>query len=249
MRLDPDSFFGSLALSLAARLAGLWIALLERTCRYQVIRGSEHLAALLAEPRPVIFSFWHNRLLLAAPYLFHRVHRRGLEISVLASQSRDGELAARLAGVWRLRTVRGSATRGGRQAMRGIYRAIARHRSSPIMIPDGPTGPIYKFKPGVAVLAQMAEVPVLPLGLAARRRSRIGSWDRLMVPWPFSRVAIAIGEPHRVPRGLSSEDLEENVLRLEATLDELTLACEAELNVTDEYRPEAKAPTDRQAQA
>nr|XP_061813403.1 uncharacterized protein RP090-like [Nerophis lumbriciformis] len=237
MRLDPDNFFGSLALSLVARLAGLWIGLLERTCRYRIVSGGKHLEALLAEPRPVIFCFWHNRLLLAAPYLFHRVHRRGLEITVLASQSRDGELAARLAGVWRLRTVRGSATRGGRQAMRGIYRAIARHRSSPIMIPDGPTGPIYKFKPGVAVLAQMSDVPILPLGLAARRRLRVGSWDRLMVPWPFSRVAIAVGAPRPVPRGLSSEEFAAAVRDLETILDDLTLTCEGEVDSPDEHRP------------
>ncbi len=236
MRLNPDSWVGSLALSLAARLAGWWLVLLERSCRFQIIAGDEHLQALLAQPRPVIMCFWHNRLLLAGPYLFHRLHRRGLKLIVLVSQSRDGELAARLARVWQLRTVRGSATRGGRQAMRGLYRAITRHRSSPIMIPDGPTGPVYKFKSGVTMMAQMAEVPILPLGLAAKRRLRIGSWDRMMVPWPFSRVAIAVGEPRPVPRGLSSEQLAETGLELETILDQLTLACEKHLGSRDELR-------------
>ncbi len=244
MRIDPDSFFGSLTLSLVARLAGLWIGLLGRTCRFRIIRGAEHLQALLDDPQPVILSYWHNRLLLAGPYLFQQVHRRGLHLAVLASQSRDGELAARLAQVWKLRTVRGSATRGGRQALRGLFRAITQHRSSPIMIPDGPTGPIYKFKPGVAVLAQMSEAPIVPLSLAAQRYIRLGSWDRLILPWPFSRITLAIGEPLSIPRGLPSDQFDAMCQQLESTLDQLTQACEAELGVEDECRRQVDDPGD-----
>ena len=59
------------------------------------------------------------------------------------------------------------------------------------MIPDGPQGPLYHFKIGVAVLAQTSGAPILPFGLAASRSWRLKSWDRIIVPRPFSRVAVA----------------------------------------------------------
>lgn len=240
MRIDPHGAIGSRLITLAAHLVRALLRLLGATYRYRVIGGSEHLEALLAAPRPVVISFWHNRSFLAAHYVIEHLHRRGQEITVLASQSRDGELVARMAGQWRLRTVRGSATRGGRQALRGLYGAIVKHRSSPVMIPDGPTGPLYHFKVGAAVLAQMAQAPILPMGFAARRFWRIGSWDRLIVPKPFTTIAIQVAEPAAVEKGLSSEELEQRRAALEASITELTRGCERHLGVRDDCNPVAK---------
>lgn len=196
------------------------------TWRGQVTGGGEHLEAARRAGRPVIFSFWHNRSFLAADFFNKRIFRR-FDVVVLASPSRDGELVARLARQLGLRVVRGSASRGGRDAVRALYRAATRHGASPVMIPDGPRGPLYDFKVGTAILAQMTQAPILPMGLAARRYFTLKSWDRLIVPWPFSRLAVVVGAPQEVPRGLSSQELEDERRRLKALLDELTREAEA----------------------
>ena len=224
---------GARLIRLGAWLIRLLLATLGRTYRVQLVRGGEHLDAVIAEKRPVLISFWHNRAYLAAGFLYHRVLPRGLDVTVLASKSRDGELVAKVAEQWGLSVIRGSSSRGGLEALRALHKGIVRHGTSPIMIPDGPTGPLYHFKAGAAVLAQTSGAPILPMGLAAQRFFTVKSWDRLIVPWPFSRVAITVGEPQALPKRLATEELEAERRRLEGLLDDLTLEAEACLGVTD----------------
>ncbi len=227
MKLDPKTPFGNRALSVAAWLAQSIIQLLGRSCRVDVVEGAERLDALCPtpdnpQPQPVLLCYWHNRAGLAAPLFYDRLVQRGADITMLASQSRDGELVSRMAREWRMRQVRGSATRGGAQALRALYRVVTRDRSSPVMLPDGPHGPRYEFKVGVAVLAQMSQAPILPMGLAVSRAWRLGSWDRLILPKPFARLVVIVGEPQMVLRGLDADALEAERARLERLINDLT---------------------------
>lgn len=226
MGLDKDSRHGSFLISVGARLARWVILAFGWTWRIRVVAGEEHLDAWLAEPRPVLISFWHNRLVAFSYFFLDRLVGGGLDLTLLASQSRDGELVTRVCKRWGLNTVRGSATRGGTAALRGLHRAITRRGSSPVMIPDGPQGPLYHFKVGVAVLAQTSRAPILPFGVAAGSFFTLKSWDRIIVPWPFSRVAITIGEPQSVERGLSEDELEAKRQHFEDLINALTREAE-----------------------
>ncbi len=237
LRIDPQSPVGSRLIRLAAWLIRVILATLGRTYRVRVIEGGQFLEDWSDHRHPTILSFWHNRAFIGAHYVYHHLVERNLKISVLTSQSRDGELVARVAQQWGLSVVRGSASRGGLQALRALHRAITRDGFSPIMIPDGPRGPIYHFKVGVAVLAQTSGAPILPMGLAAQRFFTIKSWDRLIIPWPFSRVVIGFGEPQTLAKPMTNDQLEAARRRLEATVDGLTLRAEAELGAVDDSRP------------
>ncbi len=233
MGLDKDSWYGSLLIGLSARLSRWILLAVGRSWKLEIVAGREHLDALYAEPRPVLLSFWHNRVFAIGYFLYERLHRRGLDITLLASHSRDGEMVTRVCKRWGIHTVRGSASRGGLAAMRGVHKAITRRGSSPIMIPDGPRGPIYEFKVGVAVLAQTSRAPILPFGMAAKKFWRLRSWDRIIVPRPFTRVAVVVGEPQYVSRELSSEELEAERSRLQGLLNDLTREAEAAVGATD----------------
>lgn len=243
IRVNKASWRGRLALRLGAWLARLIVGAIGRTCRVEVVEGGERLDDLLGRggggsgiAPPAILSFWHERAILAA-YVFRRhLVARGLDVTVLISHSRDGELVAHLARQWGFAHVRGSASRGGSAALRAIYRAL-RRGSSPVMIPDGPRGPARTFKVGVAVLSQMAERPIVPMAFAAERAWRIGSWDRLFIPRPMSRIAVAVGAPHTVARDLEAEALEAERLRLEQALDSITTLADCAIGAS------APAPT------
>jgi len=218
---------------MAARLSR-WIMLtVGRTWKTEIITGAEHLDHIVGGREPVILSLWHNRAFATSFFVYTRLLKQGLGVTLLASQSRDGELATRVWKRWGIHTVRGSATRGGRQALRALHRAITREGSSPVMIPDGPQGPIYQFKVGVAVLAQTSGAPIVPFGVAAQKYWSLNSWDRMIVPRPFSRVAVAIGAPQSVSRGLSGDDLEAERQRLEYLLDSLTRQAERAVGASD----------------
>ena len=195
--------------------------------------GREALEEVLGAGRPVVFCFWHNRIVPAAGLLLRRVLPAGMDLTLVASASRDGELSTRFMRHHGARVVRGSSTRGGARALRGVHEAVRRHGSSPILIPDGPKGPPYHFKAGVLRLAQLTGAPVFNLGFAAERAWTIGTWDRMVFPKPFSRVAVAVAPPRPVPRDLGEEALEAERAAREAELAELTKQAEAAVGAAD----------------
>ena len=141
-----------------------------------------------------ILAFWHRHLLLM-PYSY-----RGRRISVLVSQSRDGELIARTVAQLRHRLrAAARAAAAGRAGMRSLLRKAAEGYDL-AFTPDGPRGPAGEVQPGVILAAAATGWPIQPVALAATRCRRLRSWDRFVVPLPLSTVHFVYGEPLRVER-------------------------------------------------
>jgi lysophospholipid acyltransferase (LPLAT)-like uncharacterized protein len=190
------------------------------TLRVRVVRG-EIESALRAQRPNVIYAFWHGHLL----YLMYRYQGSGVHIMV--SQSRDGELLSRVLRRFGLPTIRGSSSRGGWQGLRELVR-LARRGASAGIAPDGPRGPRHRAQSGIIALARLAEVPILPMAVAARWKIEFRSWDRFLLPLPGSRVVVAYGEPIMVPSDADAGLVERKRQELESTLlklnEEVTLA-------------------------
>lgn len=170
----------------------------------------------------VIIAFWHNRLLMMP------IAAGGRPICILNSQHRDGEIATRVASRWNVRAVRGSATRGAVAGFLSLVRAY-RDGFSLAVVPDGPRGPCYEAKVGVVQLARVTGAPLIPVSYATDRVKRLRSWDRLMIPLPFARVVIAVGEPLEIPHGADDALIELQRQVLEQRLNELGRSAEAHL--------------------
>ena len=167
---------------------------------------------------PAILVLWHRQLFLCS-YLLHReLVRRGLPLTVLISRSRDGDIGTRLGELLGARIVRGSSSRGGGAALRQLCRVVA-DGGWPVMIPDGPRGPAGVAKTGPVALARLTGAPLVPVGLAASRAWRLGSWDRTVVPKPFARLSLVVGEPIAVSRDLPTSDLRSAATALTVALD------------------------------
>ena len=134
--------------------------------------------------------------------------------------------AARRAGG---HVIRGSSSHTGARALRDYYQALVKEDISPVITPDGPRGPRFKFKPGAILLAQMSGRPMLPMAYAASRAWLI-KWDRFVIPVPFSRVAIAIGPPRHVPRAMDAGTLERLQGEMESELRRLYEEARSALN-------------------
>lgn len=205
-----------------AAAVATWIVLrlFGRSYRVQLIAGAEVLERLRNRPRPVLLTFWHEHSFFFAYFLYHHLHRQGVPITLFASRSRDGELVARVGRLWGLRAVRGSSSRGGTEGLRQLYKAVVKDGGSPITIPDGPRGPARRCKPGVVALAQTTRAPILPLSYSADRAWRLRSWDRLIIPRPFSRVAVAVAEMVEIPRQLDAVRSAAELDRVEQILND-----------------------------
>ena len=192
-----------------------------RLCRVVRIEGLEHLEAALARAPSLVPCYWHQHQLYCGKLLIEQ-RARGLTPGWLISPSVDGELGAMMVRRFGGAVIRGSSTHTGARALRDYYQALVRDNVSPVITPDGPRGPRFKFKPGALLLAQMSGRPILPMSYAASHAWRI-KWDRFVIPVPFARIAIAIGPPCYVPRvtdaaGLArlQEQMEEELKRLYA---------------------------------
>jgi lysophospholipid acyltransferase (LPLAT)-like uncharacterized protein len=190
----------ALVAPLGFALLRLWWA----SCRIVQVRGAEHLDALIAAQGSLLPCYWHQHELFCGRYLQLQI-RRGLRMGVLVSPSVDGEVPSTIARWLGIRVIRGSSTRTGARALRDYYELLVKEGVSPVITPDGPTGPRFRFKPGALLLAQLSGRPLLPMAFAASRAWLFG-WDRFVLPWPGSRIAIAIGAPVHVDANASLND-------------------------------------------
>jgi lysophospholipid acyltransferase (LPLAT)-like uncharacterized protein len=146
----------------------------------------------------------------------------GREARVSDQPSVDGEIGAMLVRRSGAEVIRGSSTHTGARALRDYYQALAHDNVSPAITPDGPRGPPRKFKPGAVLLAQLSQRPIIPMAYAASRAWKI-KWDRFVIPKPFARIAIVVGEPVYVAKGLDAAALERLQIDMEQRLNSLYL--------------------------
>ena len=179
------------ALWIVPKLTALLLAMICATLRYEVI--AEEGVTPATPPARGIFCFWHRCTLPAGWYF------RNFRCSILISRSFDGELIARTLGLLGYNSVRGSSSRGGAaglMAMRDVLVA-----GEPVVFTaDGPRGPIYQTKIGPVKLAAMTGEAIGSFYLLPERAWAMRSWDRFMVPMPFSRVAVSWARAVSAPR-------------------------------------------------
>jgi lysophospholipid acyltransferase (LPLAT)-like uncharacterized protein len=196
--------------------AGL-IRVIYRCLKKEVFNG-EILEDLWARGQQVILVSWHDQLLLMPPFY------RGPGATILISQSRDGELIARTVAHFSLDAVRGSSSRGGREALREMI-ALAAQPLDLALTPDGPKGPRHEVKFGVIQLARASGRPIVPLAFACSHGHRFRSWDRFLLPYPWGRAVYQVGRPLLPQPNESAEDLQRRVQQ--AMTDNTRAAAEA----------------------
>lgn len=190
-----------------------------RWTRVERVVGAEHIVGALAHAPSFIPVYWHRHQLFCIKQL-SEMRSAGVKLGFLISPSVDGEFAAMMVRRLGGEVIRGSSSHTGARALRDYYQALAHDGISPAITPDGPKGPPWKFKPGAILLAQMSQRPIVPITYGASRAWAI-MWDRFLIPKPFARVAIVVGEPVYVGKGLDARGLESLQEQMERTLESL----------------------------
>jgi lysophospholipid acyltransferase (LPLAT)-like uncharacterized protein len=172
---------------------------------------------------PFIAPFWHGRLLMM-PFAWPR----GDRLYILISRHRDGALISNTMTRFGMKSIRGSTEReaggndkGARAALTEMLRKL-RDGNCIGFTPDGPRGPRMRASEGLAALARLSGAPIVPCACAMRRRRILSSWDRMVVPLPFTRGVLMWGEPITVPHDAKGPALEAARLAIETAITELT---------------------------
>lgn len=202
--------------------AGYWaIRLIGPTLR--VCISYEDGAQKTREERPLVESFWHS-CMIPATYVC-----RDMGVRVMSSISYDGEYMGRIIRRFGFIAVKGSSSRNAVRALLGLRRALNEGWTVAFTL-DGPRGPRHKVKPGPVALAKSTGIPMSMFHVAVDRAWVLNSWDRMMIPKPFSRALLRFGKLIRVPAEATDEDVERYTSELQTALDRV---CEfAETNVS-----------------
>jgi lysophospholipid acyltransferase (LPLAT)-like uncharacterized protein len=175
---------------------------------------------LFAEGKNVIYAFWHDGV-----FLLPFTHRNS-EAVIMVSESRDGEIAAGVLRRFGFTVVRGSSKRKGQRALIGLVSCVRQGRSVAIVV-DGPRGPRHEAKKGAIFLAGKLQKPIIPVSTWSKRCWTLRTWDRFVIPVPFTEGVVQYGQPI-VVNGTSKEEIESKRRELEAALLDLKLAAAAQ---------------------
>ena len=202
-------------------LAARYIRLVWRTGRWTVENG-DTAADFVKQGKPFIACFWHGRMLMIP-----NAWEYAAPVSILISQHRDGVFISRTLRHLGVGTITGSSSRGGGNALIAIVRALKRGEYIGIT-PDGPRGPRMRAAPGAVSAAKLSGAVLLPVSFTAARSRVFSSWDRFVLPFPFTRGVVRIGEPIAVPREADDNLSEQLRQKLERSLIDLTANLDSE---------------------
>jgi lysophospholipid acyltransferase (LPLAT)-like uncharacterized protein len=199
-----------------------------KTYRYQPVIGEEHVDALVSANTVSAPCYWHQHHVVCSAYMRSWL-RRGYKLCFLISGSVDGEVPERIARSWGAEVIRGSANQSGALALRDQQQML-RNGYSIVTTADGPRGPKYEFKAGTVLMARIAGVPMVPVACAADRAWYLSRWDDFMIPKPFARVVVAVGEPYLVSRDVKLDEIEPHRLNVQRRVMSLMEQCEQALD-------------------
>jgi lysophospholipid acyltransferase (LPLAT)-like uncharacterized protein len=215
---SPRFTFGQrLALAIVPRIVWALLWLIGLTWRFEVIaeEGATPLPGGVGAGAE-IFCFWHQCVLPCALYF------RRTGATILISRSFDGELITRVLALFSFRAVRGSSSRGAREGLLGLKQVVESGHPA-IFTADGPRGPIYRAKMGPIKLAQMTGARIGAFHLEPKRAWQMNSWDRFLVPWPFTRIVVSWARWTHIPADLAEQDFEAKREELNAAIERARL--------------------------
>jgi lysophospholipid acyltransferase (LPLAT)-like uncharacterized protein len=202
-----------MVLAVVPRAVTLMLWIVSRTWRFEVIAEEGVVPIVYGEKSPAkIFCFWHQCVFPCTVYFQYS------RAVILISRSFDGELITRTLRMWGFDAVRGSSSRGAREGLLGLARILESGRTA-IFTADGPRGPVYQTKMGPIKLAQMTGRPIGSFYLLPERTWTLPSWDRFLVPKPFTRICVSWAQWVHVPADFPPEEFENKREELNAALE------------------------------
>jgi lysophospholipid acyltransferase (LPLAT)-like uncharacterized protein len=211
--LEPRFTFSQrIVLAIVPRIVWALLRLVGLTWRFEVIAEEGVTPVVFGQKTGgEIYCFWHQCVLPCALYFRHT------NAVILISRSFDGELITQTLRLFGFDAVRGSSSRAGQEGLLGLRRVVERGVPA-IFTADGPRGPIYETKMGPIKLAQLTGAPIGAFHLQPERAWIVDSWDRFLIPKPFSRIVVSWVRYTHVPTNLPVEQFESARLELNAAI-------------------------------
>jgi lysophospholipid acyltransferase (LPLAT)-like uncharacterized protein len=206
---------------LITRIAALILNIWFSTCKITIVGQQFHDRFILGNQR-MVGATWHRGAIFLT-WFFRNVHPM-----IMYSRSKDGDLIAAMAHYLGVIPVRGSSSKGGGEALRKMARFLSRsNRNKAATVLDGPRGPKGVAKKGMLLLAMIAKAPLLPIMVSAHPAITLkNTWDKTILPLPFSKVVVMYKTPWWPPRRMPDAELEIFRKQVEESLNQMQIECD-----------------------
>ena len=184
----------------------LFLKIVSSTYRIRVV-NPEFEQNVLKRGQVPIYASWHQRFFAGITFFAKRK-----PISIMISQSKDGDFISKIVNRLGWTPVRGSSSRGGKKALREL-KTLSKKGYKIAHIVDGPRGPLGVVKPGLLIISKVSKMPILPTITSSEKKWVFRSWDRFIVPKPFSRVIIRFGDAINIPKNLQGPAFEKTPVK------------------------------------
>ena len=206
-----------LVLAVVPRIAAAVVRLLGSTWRFEVIAEEGVTPVLFGQTTgPEIYCFWHQCVLPCTVYFRHS------HATIIVSRSFDGELVTRFLNLFGYGAARGSSSSGGREGLLGL-KSVIESGGPAIFTADGPRGPIYRTKMGPIKLTELTGAPIGAFHLEPERAWVLKSWDRFLIPKPFTRICVSWARSTRMQDESTPELAEAKREELNAAIERARL--------------------------
>lgn len=159
------------------------------------LEGLDHFVSC-ADKENCILVLWHNRLAIISEILYR--HAPQFFYTALVSKSRDGDPLTILAKSYRQGGTIRVPHNARHMALKKVMDRLKNHSEILIVTPDGPRGPRYEVKPGIAWVAQETHAAIVPLTWTSDKYWELNTWDRFRLPKFFSNINITFGAPYKI---------------------------------------------------
>ena len=197
-----------------------WIS---TTVRFRV-KGEAPVSRLRENDERIIYTIWHG-LHLPGYHVFPSEN-----VYAMVSPSRDGRRIAALLKMAGYSIIHGSSDKSPAKTLINSIHCI-QNGGDMLVTVDGPRGPALKSKPGALYIAKKTEAWITPVTFGVNRKIHLKSWDRFMVPLPFSKVVMLYGTPYKLDSKLNSEQIDQACLELDRILNQLTARADRYINI------------------
>ena len=204
-----------LAYSIVCWIGAKYIKFVSFTTKWSFI-NKKYVENLWKKNEAFILCFWHGRLLMM-PLSWNKKKK----INVLISAHPDGQLLSKTVEHFDIKTIIGSSSKGGSEAVRNIIKSL-KSGISIGMTPDGPRGPRMKINSAIIKIASLTGSKIVPLAYSVKRKFFLNSWDKFLVALPFGKGCFVWGRPIKIKRNVSSNEDLKLSKKLEKILLKLT---------------------------
>lgn len=182
-------------------LGSLYIRLIYRT-QWWKQQMPDEVRSRIREKKPIIFAFWHGRLLLAGLF-----SPRNMQNNVIISLHKDGEWITRIVRFLGQRIIRGSSSKGGAHALKQAIDVFERPANTLSITPDGPRGPRMRVNGNIVEIAKRSGAPIVAFTYSTSRATHLNTWDRFLLSHPFGKAIAIFGQPHYIDSDASKDDV------------------------------------------